>query len=241
MRFEFENHKTVRLLLLEEMKNGIFSASERLPRETILAETLGISRTQLRDALSDLEREGFITRRHGVGTVINRHVLRVKTRMDIETEFLDIIQKNGYQPSVSMIEVFESTASSKAAKHLHILEGASVICIRLLCSADGKPAIYSEDILEKGLVKADYQSQEFRVNIFKFLKKFCEVEPYLDLTEIHAVTANEKLSDVLAIPVGSPLLNMEEVDYDVEGRPIFYSSQYFVDEYFKHTVLRKKF
>ena len=67
--------KTIRLQLLADMKEGAYAHCERLPRESVLAEKLGISRTQLRDILASLEREGFITRRHGVGTIINRHVL----------------------------------------------------------------------------------------------------------------------------------------------------------------------
>ena len=55
------------------MRDGAYANCERLPRESVLAEKMGISRTQLRDILASLEREGFITRRHGVGTIINRH------------------------------------------------------------------------------------------------------------------------------------------------------------------------
>ena len=33
---------------------------------------------------------------------------------------------------------------------------------------------------------------------------------------------------------------IEEVDYDIDGKPVFYSRQYFRDEVFEQTVLRKK-
>ncbi|MEE1313362.1 MAG: GntR family transcriptional regulator [Lachnospiraceae bacterium] len=241
MCLKAENPKMICTELLKEMRNGLFSQCKKLPRETVLSEKLGISRTQLRDVLSDFEREGFITRRHGVGTIINRHVLEVKSRMDIETEFLDIIRQNGHEATISFIQVTERIADGMIAQKLHIEEGTPVICIRLLCNADDRPAIYSEDVLEKHLVKADYRSQDFKLSIFQFLEKFCDVEPYMDLTELHPVLADEKLSKILQVSKGSPLLNMEEVDYDIEGNPIFYSKQYFVDRFFKHTVLRKKF
>lgn len=241
MSFAASENKEIRQLLRKEMETGVFSKEERLPRETVLAEKLGISRTQLRDALSDLEREGFITRRHGVGTVINHHVLDVKNRMDIETEFLDIIRQNGFEPSIAFLEVSEGVAGEKVACKLNITKDTPVIIIRLLCNADQKPAIYSEDVLEKRLVKEDYKTQDFQVIIFQFLKKFCDVEAYMDLTELHAVVADENIAKLFQIPEGSPLLNMEEVDYDIEGKPIFYSNQYFVEGYFRHTVLRKKF
>lgn len=241
MNAETNSQKTMRLQLLEEMKQGIYSECDRLPRETVLSKELGISRTQLRDVLSDLEREGFITRRHGVGTLINHHVLQVKNRMDIETEFLDIIRQNGYEASVKSLDIIEDLANETEAAKLHTEVGTAVIRIRLLCCADGKPAIYSEDVLEKRLIKTDYTTEEHHFDVFHFLAKFCDVEAFMDLTELHPVLLDEKLSDILQLAVGTPVMNMQEVDYDVIGNPIFYSQQYFVDDYFQHTVLRKKF
>lgn len=241
MKQKNNESKNIKKQLLQEMKSGIYANCKRLPRETILAETLHVSRTQLRDILSALESEGFITRLQGIGTIINHHVLQVKNRMDIETEFLDIIRQNGYEPAIAYLDVSEGKADEKTAEKLQIREGASVIRIHLLCSADGKPAIYSEDVLEKRLLKRDYTTEDFQMIVFQFLKEFCDAEPYMDLTELHPVMTDEKLAEILQLPVGTPLLNMEEVDYDFKGNPLFYSNQYFVDGFFKHTVLRKKF
>ena len=41
--------RTIRAQLLSDMREGRYAACERLPRESVLAEKLGISRTQLRD------------------------------------------------------------------------------------------------------------------------------------------------------------------------------------------------
>ena len=112
--------KTIRAQILASMQEGAYAACQRLPRESLLAEKLGISRTQLRDILASLEREGFITRRHGVGTIINRHVLNVRTRMDIEVEFLDMIRQSGYQPGVAGVRASEGTAGRKVAGQLRI-------------------------------------------------------------------------------------------------------------------------
>ena len=106
--------------MLEEMRNGIFSQCDKLPRETLLSEKLGISRTQLRDVLGALEQEGYVTRRLGVGTLINRHVLSVKSRMDIEAEILDIIRNNGYEPEVVFLDAKEEDAQEDVAEKLGI-------------------------------------------------------------------------------------------------------------------------
>ena len=62
----------------------------------------------------------------------------------------------------------------------------------------------------------------------------------MDLTRLHPATATAEIAEILEIPVGTPLLNMEETDYNIYGKILFYSRQYFVDDYFDQTVLRKK-
>ena len=232
--------KTMRTQLLDDMKHGEYSQCERLPRENVLAEKLGIGRTQLRDILASLEREGFITRRHGVGTIINRHVLNVSARMDMELEFLDMISHSGYRASVASVDVQEALADEVLAAKLSIPPGTPVVRITKLCTADGKPAIYCEDIFEKALIKRPYTLQDCKYSIFQFLQTFCDVFPYLDLTDLRPVAATPALAAIFQIPAGSPLLNMDEVDYDIDGKPAFCSNQYFADGIFRHTVLRKK-
>lgn len=232
--------KTIRSQLLADMKDGAYASCERLPRESVLAEKLGISRTQLRDILASLEREGFITRRHGVGTIINRHVLNVQTRMDIEVEFLDMIRQSGHEPAVAFVRVSDGTADAQVAAQLRIPEDTPIIRIARLCTADGRPAIYCEDVVEKAKLQRPYTAEELRQPIFDFLQNVCGISSYLDLTDLRPVAADAALADVFQVPQGTPLLNMDEVDYDIEGAPVFASNEYFADGIFHHTVLRKK-
>lgn len=232
--------KTIRSQLLADMKDGAYASCERLPRESVLAEKLGISRTQLRDILASLEREGFITRRHGVGTIINRHVLNVQTRMDIEVEFLDMIRQSGHEPAVAFVRVSDGTADAQVAAQLRIPEDTPIIRIARLCTADGRPAIYCEDVVEKAKLQRPYTAEELRQPIFDFLQNVCGISSYLDLTDLRPVAADAALADIFQVPQGTPLLNMDEVDYDIEGAPVFASNEYFADGIFHHTVLRKK-
>lgn len=232
--------KTIRAQLLSAMKDGEFASCQRLPRESVLAESLGISRTQLRDILASLEREGFITRRHGVGTIINRHVLGVQTRMDIEVEFLDMIRQNGHEAAVASVRVSDGTADAKIAAQLQIPESTPIIRVSRLCTADGKPAIYCEDVIEKALAQGNYTIKDLKLPIFHFLQQFCGINPYLDLTDLRPTVADAALAEIFQVPMGTPLLNMDEVDFDIDGKPVFCSNEYFVDGIFKLTVMRKK-
>ena len=158
----------------------------------------------------------------------------------MEVEFMDMIRQNGYKPEITQVQVQEEPADAHVAGKLGIAEGTPVIRVSRICTADGTPAIYCEDIVEKRLIKGDYRIKDLESPIFSFLQEFCDISAYMDLAELHAVLANDKVAKALEIPAGTPLLNMEEVDFDIEGAIIFYSSQYFRDEYFQQTVLRKK-
>lgn len=240
MNTHLPHARTIRAQLLTAMKTGEYAHSERLPRESVLSVKLGISRTQLRDVLASLEREGFITRRHGVGTIINRHVLNVQTRMDIEIEFLDLIRQSGFTPAVAYARADDAAADEKIAAQLQIPAGTPVLRIARLCTADGRPAVYCEDVVEKALVREAYAPQDLKRPIFFFLQQFCGLYPYLDLTDLRAIPADEKLAGIFQVPVNTPLLQMDEVDYDIDGRPVFCSTEFFADGIICHTVMRKK-
>ena len=240
MSAQFPQSRMIRTQLLRAMREGEYAHVQRLPRESVLAEHLGISRTQLRDILASLEREGFITRRHGVGTIINRHVLDVQTRMDIEVEFLDMIRQSGCQPAVAFVRVTEGTAGEDVARRLRVPEEGPVIRIARLCTADGKPAIYCEDVVRRAPVRDGYTLRDLKRPVFHFLKEFCNIVPYMDLTDVRPAAADAFLAETFGIPVGSPLLRMDEVDFDIDGNPVFCSNEFFADGIFQLTVMRKK-
>lgn len=227
--------------LLLEIRGGIYLNEKRLPPEVEIANHLGVSRTVVRDCLAALEREGFISRKHGVGTIINRHVINVKTRMDLEQEFLEMIESTGQKAEIVYTDVKETIASKQIAEKLQIKEDEPIFQVARMITADEKPAIYCIDHIAKNLLKEkDYNIEELKEPIFHFLEKYCHVEVYMDLTEVKAVGANKTVANFFNIANGSPLLYMDEVGYNFKGEPILNSQEYYMDGVLRHMVLRKK-
>ena len=63
----------------------------------------------------------------------------------------------------------------------------------------------------------------------------------MDLKELRPVAADDELAEVFQVEAGTPLLFMDELDYDIEGRPAFCAKIYDIDGVIKHSVMRKKF
>ena len=72
---ELRSHHAARRLL-EELRRGRYADAAQLPSELELADVLGVSRTVVRDALSDLERDGYLERVRGIGALVSRDVVR---------------------------------------------------------------------------------------------------------------------------------------------------------------------
>ena len=227
--------------IFQEIKSGIYSRADRLPSEPDIAKHFGISRTMVRDCLSTLEREGFISRKHGIGTIINQHVLDVKVRLDLEEEFLDMIRSAGYIPGVAFLRNAMGKADVRTAQKLGIKAGEDVVISVRLITADGAPAIYCVDhIARRSIVAKEYDLSLLDSPVFEFVEQYCGTEIYMDLSEISAVAADAERADVFQIPQGSPLLYIDELGYNFVGQPILYSQEYYANGIFKHTILRKK-
>ena len=63
----------LKTLLLEDILNGTYPPGSRLPTEHELCERLGVSRTPVSRALSELADEGVILRKRRSGTFVNPH------------------------------------------------------------------------------------------------------------------------------------------------------------------------
>lgn len=65
-----KKHIIITNKIKDELKSGSYSIGDKLQGENILSERFGVSRQTIRQALSSLEREGFLERIQGSGTFV---------------------------------------------------------------------------------------------------------------------------------------------------------------------------
>lgn len=234
------NSRLIYFQLIEEMRNGRYKELVKLPSEVVLAREMLISRTQLRDSLSLLESRGFISRRRGFGTLINRHVLALGVRADIETEFRKIIIEIGMEPGTAFTRVQELFSNETISCKLRIRLGSPVYRIDRLVTADGREVIYCEDYLAHQRIKRfDYNDDDLAKPVFDFLEQFCDEQVYMDITRMKPVVADDQLASLLKVPIGDPLMCLDEVAYNFEGKPLIWSMEYYIADIAEHILLRR--
>ena len=158
--------------LLDELRTGRYAHADRLPAEVDLAAELGVSRTVIRDALSEMERAGYVERVRGIGTVVNRSVLGLRSRLDQKLEYYPLIRSFGSYPHADGIQVFPIRAGDELAHNLDIEPGDEVICIKKRILADTTPVIYSIDYLPRSLFgNRDYTRIDLTGGVFDILER----------------------------------------------------------------------
>ena len=162
--------------LLEELRRGRYADAAQLPSELELADVLGVSRTVVRDALSDLERDGYVERVRGIGTLVNRDVVQVENRMDQKLEFNRMIRSIGRVPHSDNLMVTRETAMPELAAKLGLDPECehTLVFVRRRVLADETPVLYSTDILPLALFGGKrLDTIDFSRPIFEIVEQHC--------------------------------------------------------------------
>jgi len=212
---------------------------DRLPAEPQLSLQMGVSRGTLRQAIEQLARTGLLVRRHGLGTFVNCQVLDISTRLEEVWDFAAMIRTSGHTPGVSHQALTLGCPTPEVAEKLELSPQAEVLTTANVFHADGVPVIYCVDILPAGLVQHAYLPEELHGPVYTFLAERCGQRVDHNITEVLPVVADAATARLLACKVGTPLHLFVEVGFSTENKPIIYSEEYYLPEYFSFKVFRK--
>lgn len=221
-----------------KIEEGHFSEG-RLPSEPALAQQLGASRNTIRQALAELEMEGLLFRKHGVGTFVNERVLNIGTRLEEVWDFVEMIEVNGFSPSVHHVDLSLQYPEDKIANQLNLSQNDEVLRTANTFLADEVPVIYCVDYIPAKIVRSAYDDEELHGPVYKFLKHRCHQHVDHNLTEVSPVVVDETLSRYLKCKEGIPVHYFQETAFNANEVPVMYSDEYYRPEYFSFHVLRK--
>jgi GntR family transcriptional regulator len=226
--------------LLELIENGTYQPGEQLPSEADLAAQLGISRPTLREALLNLEQDGMIVRKHGVGTFIAQdYGHRLETGLERLESILQLAARQGKLIGVSALQVQAEPADEEAAETLQISPGTPVTSVRRVLVVDGKPVAFMIDVaLSSTLSPADVD-ETFNGSVLDLLKQKPDLRIAQAVAHIVAINADDGLAEKLAVQPQQALLLMEETLFDEEGAPVEFSQNYFIPDFFRFRVVRR--
>ncbi len=225
-------------VLKAKIESGELRPHERIPSETELVQLFHVSRMTVRQALVELENEGFIRRRQGQGTFVAEPKLRQGLlRL---TSFTEDMRARGMRPGARVLEV-RLLQAPELLPRLKAEPEEEFVKIQRVRLADGEPMALETSFLRRrfcpGIEELDLTDR----SLYETLRERFGLELGWAEQAIEAKLADEYEAEVLRVQVGTPMLLMERTTYLADGStPIEHvRSSYRGDRYQLYVELRR--
>jgi GntR family transcriptional regulator len=203
--------------LAARIASGELAGGERLPPERELAESLGVSRMTVRQALASLAGRGLVERGVGRGTF----VARVKLDHDLRqvAGFSELMQRQGVEPGAKLLSAESADAPRDVASALGIEPGSPAYRIQRLRYGAGVPLALEDTwipaapfpgLLDLGLTGS----------LYDVMRDLYERGPVRAVERLEPVLARAHEAKALDVPEGSPLMLVERTAYAADGTAV---------------------
>jgi GntR family transcriptional regulator len=221
-----------------DLLSGAYSPGDKLPPEPELARAYGVSRITLREAVRGLVEEGYLSRRHGLGTYVTRKP-KLRNNMDVNFGVTDLIKSMGLTPGNADVRVREEAATEPVARAMSLETGEPVAHLERIRTADGEPIVFSVEFVPAALLERGADDlRDLSGSLYEFLASIGSPVNHGVATIVPEV-ADREMARRLGVRPGAPLLHVTQVDYGPGDRPVLYSLEWYRAEELEVTVYRK--
>ncbi len=225
----------VREELTELISGGTYGVGDRLPNEQEMSDRFRVSRATVREAYRALIDAGYLSRRHGTGTFVNR--VPQRHALDLNLSYTAMIQAAGFTPSIKLISQRIETVGDDDRGRLRLEAGDEIVIVERVRLADKRPVVYSVDRIPLGIVPESLRGN-LGPSLFDMLEE-ANRGARAGRTRLLPVLAGPRESDLLGVSEGAPLLYFDEVDFDREGRPVMASFEWHTSDVFEMWLNRR--
>ncbi|WP_228023480.1 GntR family transcriptional regulator, partial [Streptomyces acidicola] len=222
-------HRQIATALRDKISAGEFAPGEKLPSETQLIETYGVSRETVRKAVQLLESDGVVNVLQEKGVFVRppaaitrlaRSRLSRAARAKNEGAFLADAKAQGFTPSTSVRVRFEP-ADERTAELLAIEPGAEVTVRDRVMRANGLVVQLAVSRLPREFTRGTAIEE---VNTgpggayARLEEAGHEIGRYVEDTGARMPTDEERTQ--LQLPPGTPVLTVTRIAYREDGTPL---------------------
>ncbi len=214
--------------LLEDMiKRGEIRPNEQMLSEDALAMRFGVSRPTINKAIAILIRKSVLSRERGKGTFVHSGEVRL-TLMQELASLHESMHRDNIRFRTVVLEMQKYKASEMVAEKLKLKEGARIYYLKRHRYVEEESFIISESYLPQELFP-DLDKEDLRDrSLYDVLEQTYRIPVIKTERSARAVKALDKEAQLLRIPLGDPLIQLEGIAFSRKDLRV---------EYFK-TIIR---
>ena len=216
-------------IILEAIKRGDYPVDSLIPTEKELSEMFRISRTTVRQAITEMVQEGWLYRVASKGTFVARTKIQQDFMKKLET-FDEQIERTGRKPRTELLKLEIVEMPPSVQEWFQIETNLRFVYLHRRRYADEDPIVTVETWLPYEscafVMAHDFEKESlYRLLAENEQTRVCRVSRVLE-----AVGANSRDMELLGVRRGKPMLLCTTVGYNRADAPLEYSIARYLGE-----------
>ena len=210
-------------LIKKAISTGELKPGDMIPTEWEIIDYFKLSRTTVRQALSDLVNENLLYRKKGIGTFVSKPKIDLQY-MGNMVSYNEQITSMGLTPSTKVLKFEVITADELLAKEMGLSKGDKVIELVRLRFADEEPIAVVQSYLPYDLCHEILDVDMERNSLYQILSGQKNTTVVLVERVVEAMIVSREDSKLLNVEKGFPVQSFLNKAYNGEGRVLEYCS-----------------
>lgn len=212
----------VKNLLTDMLDHGELNPGDMIPTELELCTIFNISRTTIRQALTELVEADVFYRVKGRGTFVSQS--KVHHNMSLEKLlFSNNIYSRGFIPTTKVLDIRTISSTPEISTALKIPVNTDVISLKRLKYANDEPLLLCQTYLPYSLCKTLYEHNLNEESLTDLLSHHIHTKLAKTLYTLQAVTTTKEDCELLMITKITAIQLVHSVGYNKFETPIKYS------------------
>lgn len=220
--------------LRAKILDGSYQAHQRLPSESEMIDAFGVSRITVRQAVSDLQKEGLLFKIHGKGTFVATP--KVSQELTHLQGFGEAMHRLGHETSSQVLALGLAKGNAVVCQKLGLDEGATVTEICRVRYLNREPVSVDYSYLAPDIGAKLSKSSLGERDLFSLLENELGRRLHSADVEIDATSASEQVAAALKIKPGAPVLRIERLTYAAHAQPLVFEYLHYRSENFKYKL-----
>lgn len=225
--------------LKKQIAKGQYPYGSLIPSEFELEKSCQVSRITIRQAISELEKEGYVKRERGKGTTVTFSE-KIDENLSTIRSFTKEMADRNLVAGTLEVRIEKIKADKEICEHLEVEENEEVFHLYRIRSADAKPVVVFDSYL-RGKYDLPLDKKKYMGSMYEVFETHGIKTPTLVKENFQSMLADDSLAKALNVKKGSAIFKRVRTAYNADNEAIEYTISYYRGDCYSYSIeLRKR-